>query len=127
MKTPYLRLFYWLPRVLGLAFAGFISIFALDVFAEHHGFWPVLLALALHLIPTGLVLLLLALAWRWEWIGVLSFAGLALYYLVAFGGRFHWSAYVCIAGPLLLIAGLFLISWRLHTKAHLTAPVTSAP
>jgi hypothetical protein len=121
-----MRLFYWLPRVLGLAFAGFTSIFALDVFGDHRGFWPVLLALALHLIPTGMILVLLALAWRWEWIGVVSFAGLALCYLVAFGGRFHWSVYACIAGPLLLIALLFLVSWRLHTKTHLNTPATSA-
>jgi hypothetical protein len=116
MTTTKLRSFYWAPRILGLLFAGFISIFALDVFEHHQAFWPTVLALGMHLIPTGILLLLLALAWRWEWTGVVSFCGLALFYIFAFWGRFHFSVYLIIAGPLFLLGTLFLISWKLrHT------------
>lgn len=102
----------WAPRVLSLLFAGFISLFALDVFGAGYGFWETLLALAIHLLPTALILLAAALAWRWEWIGALAFLGMAVWYLVMSGGQQHWTAYALIAGPLLLLAGLYLLSWR---------------
>lgn len=124
MKTPGLRLLHWSPRLLGLLFAAFLSMFALDVFAEHHGFWPTLLALLMHLIPTVMLLLLLAAAWRWEWLGALGFAALGFAYLIGYWGRFHWSAYVLIAGPLLLLSGLFLANWLGHTKRRLAIAST---
>lgn len=127
MKNSTSRIFYWLPRILGLLFAGFISLFALDVFDGQQGFWPTMVALAIHLIPTAILLLLLTLAWRWDWTGALSFTGLGTFYLVAFWGRFHWSAYAVISGPLFLLGALFLISWRLRTKRPITNPSTFSP
>ncbi len=79
---------------------------------QNHGFWRTTLALMMHLIPTGIVLVLLALAWRWEWVGGVLFPALGLFYLVTSWGRFHWSAYVFIAGPLFLLGALFLLNWR---------------
>jgi hypothetical protein len=111
MKTSTRRFLFWAPRILCLLFAGFISMFALDVFDGNHGFWNALLALLIHLIPTGLLLLLLAVAWRWEWIGALCFSALGVFYLVAFWGRFPWSVYAIIAGPLFLLGALFLLGW----------------
>ncbi len=125
MKSSNVKVLYWMPRILGLLFAGFISIFALDVFQENHGFWPTLLALAMHLIPTAILLVLLAVAWRWELAGFLAFSGLAIFYVVAFWGRFHWSAYALISGPLFLLGGLFLLSWRQHAKPCLPGPSVS--
>lgn len=128
MKAIMLKFFHWAPRILGIVFAGFISIFALDVFEGHHGFWPTLIALAMHLIPTGILLLLLAVAWRWEWTGAVSFIGLAGFYLVAFWGRFHWSAYALISGPLVVLGILFLISWRLRAATRRRSfEATAAP
>jgi hypothetical protein len=101
-----------------LLFAAFISMFALDVFGEQRGFWQTVLALGMHLIPTALLLAVLAVSWRWEWVGAVVFPGLALFYLVSAWGRFHWSAYAVISGPLLLLGALFLMSWRLRTQAH---------
>ena len=119
MKTPIKRLLVWTPRILCLLFAAFISLFALDVFGENHGFWPTTLALLMHLLPTGFLLLVLALSWRWEWIGGVLFPALGGVYLVAFWGRFHWSVYLLIAGPLFLLGTLFLLSWR-QRKASLS-------
>lgn len=106
------RLLYWAPRVLSLLFAGFISLFALDVFGAGYGFWETLLALAIHLIPTAILLLVAALAWRWEWVGALAYLGMAVWYVVGTGGRQHWTAYLVIVGSLLLLAGLYLLNWR---------------
>ena len=114
MNKPLQQLLVWAPRILCLLFAAFLSLFALDVFGENHGFWPTTFALLLHLLPTALLLLILALAWRWEWIGGALFPVLGAGYLVAFWGGCHWSAYLCIAGPLFLLGALFLLSWRLR-------------
>ena len=105
------RTLHWTPRVLCLVFAGFISLFALDVFDGQHGFWPTLGAFVVHLVPTWLVLGALALAWRWEWLGGVLFTGLGILYLVSAWGRFHWSAYAVISGPLFVLGALFLWSW----------------
>lgn len=111
MNTSMRRVLYWAPRVLGIVFAGFISLFALDVFEEHQGFGPTLVALLMHLIPTALVLGVLAIAWRWEWVGSVVFTALGCLYIATAWGRFHWSAYAVISGPLFLLGGLFLANW----------------
>jgi hypothetical protein len=109
MKTP--RLLFWTPRILCLLFAGFISLFALDVFQENHGFWNTTIALLIHLIPTGILLALLAVSWPWEWIGALGFPALGLFYIISCWGRFPWQTYLIIAGPLVLVGILFLLGW----------------
>ena len=105
------RVVYWAPRILGLLFAAFISLFALDVFGEGYGFWETIAALIMHLIPTAILLAILALAWRREWIGAILFAALGVGYLVMAGGKFEWATYLLISGPLFLIGVLFLVNW----------------
>lgn len=111
MKTPLQRLLFWTPRILCILFAAFMSIFAADVFGEGYGFWRTIQALLIHLIPTWIVLIVLAAAWRWEWAGGIIFIALAALYLAKFWGRFHWSAYLLISGPLFLIGVLFFLNW----------------
>jgi len=111
MNTSMRRVLYWTPRVLGIVFAGFISLFALDVFEEHQGFGPTAVALLMHLIPTAVVLAVLWVAWRWEWVGGVVFTALGCLYILTAWGRFHWSAYAAISGPLFLLGGLFLANW----------------
>ena len=111
MKTPLKRILFWSPRVLGVLFAGFISLFAADALGGGYGFWKTILALLVHLIPTAIVLVALAIAWRWEWVGGILFIALGAFYLVKFWGRLHWSAYALIAGPLFFIGVLFGLNW----------------
>jgi len=111
MKPPIRKLLFWSPRVLTLLFAGFLSLFALDVFEEGRDFWETALALFMHLIPTWIVLIVLALSWRWEWIGAVLFVALAMAYAYFAVGRGHPEWIAIISGPLLLIAGLFLLNW----------------
>lgn len=121
MRTPIQRLLYWSPRILGIAFAMFISLFALDVFDGQHAFWPTLVALLMHLIPTALILAVLAVSWRWEWVGGLVFTALGVLYLATAWGRFHWSAYAVISGPLFLLGGLFLANWLKRAELRATS------
>ncbi len=111
MNTSTKRLLFWTPRVLCILFAMFLSLFALDVFSEGYGFWETILALLIHLVPVYIVVIALVIAWRWEWVGAILFIASALFYLVWSWGRFHWSAYLGISGPLVLLGLLFLFNW----------------
>ena len=107
---------FWAPRILCIAFAVFTAVFALDVLGEGYSFWETALALLMHMIPTALVLLVLLVAWRWEWIGGVLCGGLGVFYIGAFWGRFPLSVYVTIAGPLFVMAALFLLNWQYKTE-----------
>ncbi len=111
MNTSTKRVLFWTPRILCILFAMFLSLFALDVFSEGYGFWEAILALLIHLVPVYIVVIALCIAWRWEWVGAILFIALALFYLVWSWGRFHWSAYLVISGPLVLLSVLFLFNW----------------
>jgi hypothetical protein len=116
MQVPWKSLLFWVPRILTLLFAIFLSLFALDVFNEGYGFWKTLLALFMHLIPTWLVLGALAVSWRWEWVGAVLFTSLGLWYIIMAWGRFHISAYLVISGPLFLLGALFLLDWLYQSR-----------
>ena len=123
--NPSLRMWLlWTPRVLCILYAVFISLFALDAFSPNRRLAENLLALAMHLIPTAVVLIVLAVAWRWAWVGAVVYAGLGILYLVMFRGRFDWAAYAMIAGPLFLTGALFLISWT-YRREIAAGPIQS--
>src|SRR5262249_39770619 len=108
------RSLFWTPRVLGVLFAAFLSLFALDVFGEGYGFWGTILALVMHLIPTLVLLIVLAIAWRWEAVGGILFIALGAWYLIASWGHVSWA--LVISGPLVLTGGLFLADWVYRAK-----------
>lgn len=105
------RVMFWTPRIICIAFAAFLAIFALDVFDMPGGFWYKALALVMHLIPAGMVLIVLAIAWRREWIGAVFFPLLAILHLVTKWGQLDWTAYAIIDGPLLLLGIFFWVNW----------------
>lgn len=116
MKEPYKFILFWSPRIISILFAVFISLFALDVFSEGRGALETIGALLIHLIPTAVILIVLAIAWRRDWLGASAFVLLGVLYLLLSWGRFHWSAYVIISGPLFLIGTLFLINCFYRTE-----------
>ncbi|MCB8925588.1 MAG: hypothetical protein H6652_08185 [Ardenticatenaceae bacterium] len=111
MNSNTKRWLYWLPRVLSILFALFISLLALDVFGEGYNFWETLVALFMHLIPTFILVAVLAIAWRWERVGAALFLALAIIYLVLTDGRM-----LTIPIPLIIVSLLFLVSWRVTLK-----------
>jgi hypothetical protein len=112
------RTLYWTPRVLCIAFAAFIAIFAMDVFQEGVPAWQVAVALLMHLLPTFVVLLVLALSWRREWAGGALFIALGLLYLLWARNKpfFGWDVVLLIAAPLFLVGVLFLLNWRYRAQ-----------
>lgn len=118
---------FWTPRILAMLYIAFLSMFALDVFSEEHGFWRILGALSLHLIPAIVLIVVLILAWRWEWIGATLFAAAGVLYVASVLGRpvapaikMNWI--LTIAGPTFLLAALFLANWLKHDELHPKRP-----
>ena len=121
MNTPIRQLLFWSPRVLTLLFAGFLTLFSLDVFGEGYGFWGTVVAFLMHSIPTGIVLVVLTLSWRWEWIGAVLFVALGLIYAYFAVGRGHPEWTDVISGPLFLVGGLFLPNWLYRKQIRASA------
>ncbi len=119
------RALFWTPRALSIAFIAFLSLFALDVFEEHVGFWPTALALLMHLIPVFVLIAALVLAWRWEWIGAALYAAAGLLYIAWVVSmsrpvpvRFRLIWILMIAVPAFVIAALFLANWLKRSELH---------
>ena len=109
MKRPVKKILFWSPRVLGILIAVFVSLFALDVFGEGYTTVETIVALAMHLIPTLVILIVLGIAWRWEWIGGFLFVALGVLYITLFWEPSNLPAYLVISGPLFLTGILFLL------------------
>jgi len=125
MTSLYRRTLFWAPRVLSIAYIAFLSMFALDVFGEKQGFWGTLLALTMHLIPTFVLIAGLLLAWRWEWIGATLYAAAGMLYVMwvlwvprPLSAAIKLTWIVTIAGPVFVIAALFLANWLKHGELH---------
>lgn len=114
------QLLHWAPRFLGLLLAAFVSLFALDVFGGGHTLGETLLALAYHLIPTGLILTAVLLGWRWPWAGAVGFVALAAAYGLMIAPHFRWDWFAIIGSPALLVAALFVAD-ALHHRPHVPA------
>jgi hypothetical protein len=113
------RVIRWTPRVLGIAFALFLSIFSFDVFNEPVSAMQKAGLLLRHLIPTFGILLILWVTWRRAWVGAILFPLLAVLYLAWSWGTFDWRAYLAICGPLVAMGILFWLSWLGgRTAAH---------
>lgn len=110
MNKPLRQTLFWLPRVAGILFILFISMFALDVFDLQLGFWKTIGALFMHLIPSILLTIAVIIAWRWEWFGTVLFIGWAIFYVATFRD-FEWFVYLLIAGLPTLIGLFFLAGW----------------
>jgi len=111
MNKPLKQVLFWSPRVLGIAFAIFLSMFALDVFNEGFSVGKTILALLIHLIPAAIIVLVLAVALRWEWVGGVLFIAVGILYLTKMWH--HPAAVAGISGPLFLVGALFLLnSWK---------------
>ena len=107
MTTSMARVIVWAPRVLGILYILFLSMFALDVFGEQLSVGQTMIALAMHLIPSAVMIAAVAIAWRWPAIGGLIFIAAGLVYSLTMGLH-HPSWIAIIAGPVFVIGALFL-------------------
>jgi len=111
MKKTY-SVIYWASRVLGIGLILFISVFALDVFDESHGFWNTMLALLIHLIPSYILIIVFIVACKWKLAGTILYFALGLLYIIIARGNSPLLVYFIISGPLFLTGILFFILAR---------------
>jgi hypothetical protein len=111
------QLLFWMPRIAIMIFIGLVSLLSLDVFGQGYSPWETVLALLVHLIPTGVMLLALAIAWRHEWVGGIFFLAWALLYVVSARG-FSIGVYLAMAGLPFMLGVLLLLNWRFKTEVR---------
>ena len=122
MTSRWDSILLWSPRVLGILVCLFLSMFALDAFGGGKSFLQGLRDFLIHLSPMLILGVVVALSWRWKWIGGVVFTSLALAYAYfAAILRHHPDWIPPIAGPLLLVGVLFLLSWMRRDKAPSTS------
>lgn len=119
MNTQRSKVLQWLPRVLGVLYALFLSMFAFDSWEGVSSFWEGLLGFFIHLMPVYVVAFALVAGWRWPRLGGVLFLLLAVGFTVAF----NWREVVTLAllgAPLVLIGALFL--WDGYARAGQLRP-----
>lgn len=111
VQRPINRTLFWIPRILCIIFAVFLSLFALDVFGQGYGVWGTIFHLLANLIPAFILIVVLVITWRWEWVGGILFPVLGVLYIIWKWREFPYYVYLIISGPLFLIGILFIINW----------------
>jgi hypothetical protein len=104
----------WAPRIVGLGLAAFLALFALDSLSNPQGILETAIAVIMGLVPALGVLAVVIVGWKHEGIAAALFAVFAVIYSVSALDHPEWI--LLIAGPLILVAILFLVSWRAHSK-----------
>jgi hypothetical protein len=113
MKNKFL---HWSPRVLSIMFVAFLCLFSFDGFTEFNG-WQAVLAVIIHLAIPAIVLFGTLIAWKKDLVGTVIFFFFAVYYVYMVGLDHHWSWYVSISGPAMLIGILYLANWFQNRKS----------
>jgi hypothetical protein len=126
MKTK-TAILHWFPRIICILAILFVSIFAFDVFSPDLTIWQQLLALAMHLIPSFILLAALIIAWKWEFVGGIIFIIAGIYFTIDVfmlnyhrtGGNFWISLGIvgALTIPFIIVGILFIASYKSKKKA----------
>ena len=125
------KILHWSPRVLGILAIAFISMFALDAFDPKLTLWQQLVAFAIHLIPSFILLLILIIAWKRELIGGIIFLVIALLFtplIFVHNFRMNQSIWISLAIiatinlPFVLVGVLFILN---HKRKKRKSPETN--
>jgi general stress protein CsbA len=114
MNTQVNPVLFWTPRILTIAFAGFMGLFATDAFTGEGNAIHVMDSFLMHLIPALIIVLMLGLSWKREWIGGLTFIVMAIAYALYAYNHLLWI--LIISSPLFIIGVLFLAVWIQKNK-----------
>jgi hypothetical protein len=106
----------WMPRILGLLFAVFISLFALDAFGTGDPLRQQVVGFLIHMVPTALVVGTVVVGWRWPLMGGVLCLGLGLLYVAIAWGSASWAAYAVIVGPIWITGVLFFVDGFLSNE-----------
>jgi len=112
----------WLPRILAIAFALFLSLFATDAFGEDIPVLQALMGFLIHLAPVYVLVIVTVIGWRWPVVGGVLFVVAGL--MMTFWFNTYRSAItfllislpVFVIGLLMLVDGFFVEN-RPHSPA----------
>lgn len=107
-RDSYNKTLYWIPRILGILYVVFLSIFAFDVFSELEGI-RIIRALFVHLIPSLVLLVLLVWGWKKPFQGGIAWIVLAIIFTIFFKTYTDVIVFAIISLPILLVGIFFLI------------------
>ncbi len=115
------KVIVWLPRILGIVFAVFLSMFALDAFGGDEPFFRQLLGFLIHLVPTAAVVAVVVLAWMWRHGGYV-FIALGIVFAFAFDAWEHPASIILLVGIPVMLGVLFLLSHRISASQAAPGP-----
>lgn len=107
----------WTPRVVAMAFAGLLTLFAFDAFEGSTGSGDKLGAFVMHLLPALITIACLAVAWRYRLWGGILFLFLGIVFTFYFGTAGNLYNFLLISAPLFAAGVLFLLSARAGESA----------
>ena len=97
-------------QVAGVAAALFLSVFALDAAAPDASLWQNLIGLAIHMLPSAVLIAFVLVSWRWPVVGGVLLLIVALAPFVLLSNALWVNALLAVlpalAGLLLVIGGL---------------------
>jgi len=116
--TPIMRhrIFFWIPRGLGILFTIFLVLLSFDVFGKEVSLGKMLLGFFISLLPAAVVFITLLIAWKKPFIGGVIFIALGFLYMVVAISRVNWTVQFIVSGPLFLTGIFFLIDWNTARK-----------
>lgn len=114
------KILFWFPRILGIGYVLFISMFAFDVFGEGYPWYEALLGFLIHLVPAYAAIAILLVSWKWPRTGSVFYLAGGIFYIFVMH-EIDWIAVALISGPLFLTGALFFISYYIG-KDHKKEP-----
>lgn len=109
------KIIHYVPRVAGALLAGFVSLFALDVFDGPESGLTKALAFLLHASPAIGLAILVAVSWRRPRVGFIAFLIAASAFLgFLLSNPTQFGIVLLFSGPLLIIALLFREDWLIQ-------------
>lgn len=116
------KFIYWTPRILGIIFILFLTMFSLDIFQPGLTAWQIAIGLFMHNIPALILLIILIISWKYEIVGGIVFilAGLFYFFSLTKSSSFEWYMsvwFLIISGPAFIIGILFFINWFKKKKS----------
>jgi len=112
----------WLPRILAIAFALFLSLFALDSFGEDLPLLEQVTGFLIHLAPVYMLVIATVIAWRWPLVGGVLFLAVGVMFTFWFNTYRSAIAFLMVSLPVfiigvLLLADALFIENRPHSPA----------
>lgn len=115
-----IKVYHWLPRVIGILAILFISLFALDSFTAEISVWQQIIGFFIHLIPSFILLIFLIIAWKWEYTGGVIFILIGLVFSpIVFAINYNMNHSIWMSlGVISIITIPFVIVGILFINSH---------